>query len=114
MGDSYYSLIFKFICGWCSFSADKKLISDSKKLGNFGEMFFMADALKYMIDEKGDKTSVVVPLKTWEKINNEYASLQNKLKVLTGIKDGLKEVKGARESGKKLQTVKDFLSDSNS
>ena len=76
-------------------------------------MFFMADALKYMIDEKGDKTSVVVPLKTWEKINKEYASLQNKLKVLTGIKDGLKEVKEARRSGKKLQTLKDFLRESN-
>ena len=74
----------------------------------------MADALKYMIDEKGDKTSVVVPLKTWVKINREYSSLQNKLKVLTGIKDGLKEVKEARRAGKKLQTLKDFLSDSNS
>ena len=77
-------------------------------------MFFMADALKYMIDENGDKTSVVVPLKTWEKINNEYASLQNKLKVLTGIKDGLKEVEEARRSGKKLQTLKDFLRESKS
>ena len=62
----------------------------------------MADALKYMVDENGYKTSVVVPLKTWEKINNEYASLQNKLKVLTGIKGGLKEVEEARRPGKKL------------
>ena len=72
----------------------------------------MADVLKYLIDEKGDKTSVVVPLKTWEKINKEYSSLQNKLKVLTGIKGGLKEVEEARKSGKKLQTLKDFLGES--
>jgi hypothetical protein len=74
----------------------------------------MASALKYMVDEKGDKTSVLVPLKTWEKINQEYFNLQNKLKVLTGLKEGLREVKEARKSGKKLQTLKDFLRESNS
>ena len=74
----------------------------------------MATALKYMIDENGDKTSVLVPLKTWEKINQDYSKLQNKLKVLTGIKEGLAEVRGAKKSGKKLQTLKDFLRESNS
>jgi len=73
----------------------------------------MASALKYMIDENGDKTSVLVPLKTWEKINQEYSKLQNKLSILTGIKEGFKEVKEARKSGKKLQTLKDFLSERN-
>jgi len=74
----------------------------------------MSNALKYMIDEKGDKTSVLVPLKTWEKMNEEYKKLQNKLKVFTGIKAGIHEVKEARISGKKLQTLKDFLRESNS
>ncbi len=74
----------------------------------------MAGALKYMVDEKGDKTSVLVPIKTWEKINQEYTKLQNKLKVFTGIKEGLSEIKEARKSGKKLQTLKDFLRESNS
>ncbi len=73
----------------------------------------MASALKYMVDEKGDKTSVLVPLKTWEKINQEYLNLQNKLKVLTGLKQGLRDVKEARKSGKKLQSLKDFLRESN-
>ena len=67
-----------------------------------------------MIDEKGEKTSVLVPLKTWERMNQEYNKLQNKLKVLTGIKEGINEVKEARKSGKKLQTLKDFLRESNS
>lgn len=31
----------------------------------------MPGALKYMIDENGDKTSVVVPLKTWGKIDED-------------------------------------------
>ncbi len=74
----------------------------------------MAGALKYMVDEKGHKTSVLVPIKTWEKINHEYNKLQNKLKVFTGINEGLAEVKEARKSGNKLQTLKDFLRESNS
>jgi uncharacterized protein YpuA (DUF1002 family) len=74
----------------------------------------MSNAIKYMIDEKGDKTSVLVPLKAWEKINQDYTKLQNKLKVLTGIKDGLTEIKEAKKSGRKLQTLKDFLRESNS
>ena len=73
----------------------------------------MASALKHMIDENGDKTSVLVPLKTWEKINQDYSKLQNKLKVLTGIKEGLAEVREVKKSGKRLQTLKDFLRESN-
>jgi hypothetical protein len=73
----------------------------------------MASALKYMVDENGDKTSVLVPLKTWEKINQDYSRLQNKLKVLTGIKEGLAEVRDAKKAGKKLQSLKDFLRESN-
>ena len=77
-------------------------------------MNIMAGAFKYMVDEKGDKTSVLVPIKTWEKINEDYSKLQNKLRVLTGIKSGFSEVKEAKRTGKKLQTLKDFLRESNS
>ena len=76
-------------------------------------MNFMGSAVKYMFDKKGDKTSVLVPIKTWRKINEDYIKLQNKLKVLTGIKAGLVEVKEARKAGKKLQTLKGFLRESN-
>lgn len=74
----------------------------------------MTSTLKYMVDENGDKTSVLVPLKTWERINQDYSKLQNKLRILTGIKEGLNEVRDAKKSGKKLQTLKDFLRESNS
>lgn len=69
----------------------------------------MASGLKYMVDENGEKTSVLVPLKTWEKINQDYHKLQNKLDVLTGIKNGLTELQEAKKSGRKLQSLKDFL-----
>ena len=74
----------------------------------------MAHAVKYMVDEKGQKTSVLVPLNTWTKINEDYNKLQNKLKVLLGIKSAFTEVKLSKKSGKKLQTLKDFLRESNS
>ena len=73
----------------------------------------MGSAIKYMIDENGEKTSVLVPLKTWQKINDEYTKLQNKLKVLIGIKEGISEVKSVKKTGKQLQTLKDFLSENN-
>ncbi|MEO5648849.1 MAG: hypothetical protein ABIR03_02870 [Ginsengibacter sp.] len=73
----------------------------------------MPGTLKYMIDKNGDKTSVLVPLKVWEKINQDYTRLQNKLKVVTGIKEALNEVKEAEKSGEKLQTLNDFLHESN-
>ncbi len=74
----------------------------------------MVTALKYIVDENGDRTSVLVPLKTWEKINQDYSKLQNKIKVLTGIKGGLTEISDAKKSGKKSKTLKDFLHESNS
>jgi hypothetical protein len=50
-----------------------------------------------------------VPVKVWEDLNANYQKLQNKLNVLGGIQEGLKEVQVARKTGRKLQTLKDFL-----
>jgi hypothetical protein len=74
----------------------------------------MAGAFKYMVDEKGDKTSVLIPLKTWNKMNDDYTRLQNKLKVIMGLKKAIVEVKNAKKTGKRLQTLKSFLHESNS
>jgi len=74
----------------------------------------MSSALKYIIDDKGHKTSVLVPVKTWEDLNERYKKLNKKLAVLTGIQQGLAEVKESRANGKSLQTLSDFLSEDNS
>ena len=74
----------------------------------------MGQALKYLYDDKGVKSSVLVSIDTWEDLNNKYNKLLKKVKVLTGIQKGLQEVEDARKSGKKLQTLKDFLNESNS
>ena len=73
----------------------------------------MADSLKYIVDDHGHKTSVLVPVKMWENLNANYQKLQKKLEILNGIKEGLNEVQNAKNSGRKLQTLKDFLSEGN-
>lgn len=74
----------------------------------------MPSLIKYMIDERGLKTSAIVPIRTWEKINDDYQKLQNKLNFLVGLKRALLETKEAKRTGKKLQTLKEFLNESNS
>ena len=69
----------------------------------------MANNLKYIVDESGHKTSVLVPVKVWEDLNSNYKKLQSKLAVFESIKQGLSEVKTARKNGKKLQTLQDIL-----
>lgn len=69
----------------------------------------MPDALRYIVDNSGHKTSVLVPVKVWEDLNNNYQRLQKKLTILNGISEGLNEVRQANKTGKKLQTLKDFL-----
>ncbi len=73
----------------------------------------MPTALKYIIDEKGTTTSVLVPLKTWNKLNQDFSNLQKKMKVFSNIQNGWEEIKEAKKTGKKLQTLKDFLDESN-
>ncbi len=72
----------------------------------------METALKYIIDSKGHKTTVLVPIDTWDGINKKYAKLLNKVKLMTSIQKGLKEVENAKKTGKQLETLKDFLHES--
>lgn len=71
----------------------------------------MASTLKYIVDDKGHKQSVLVPVKTWTDLNEKYAKLTKKLSILTGIEDGLKEIEEAKRSGKQLQSLSDFLNE---
>ena len=69
----------------------------------------MPIALKYIIDDNGHKTSVLVPVKVWEQLNANYQKLQKKLDILNGISDGLNEVRQVKKTGRTLQTLKEFL-----
>jgi len=72
----------------------------------------MAAPIQYIIDNDGHKKSVVIPFEQWEEITQRYERLHNKVQVLTGITKAIKEVKKARETGKPLQTLADFLHES--
>lgn len=69
----------------------------------------MPDTLKYLVDEKGQTTSVVVPVKLWDDLNLNYQKLQNKLAVFHSVKAGLEELKADNSKRKDLQRLKDFL-----
>lgn len=69
----------------------------------------MPEALKYIVNDSGHKTSVLVPVKVWGNLNNNYQKLQKKLSILNGISDGFNETKLAKKSGRKLQTLKNFI-----
>ena len=73
----------------------------------------MSSSLKYLVDGKGHKTNVLVPVKTWDDLNGQVEKLNKKLSILTGIQEGIAEVKNARAKGKPLQSLSDFLSESN-
>ena len=72
----------------------------------------MPTPIQFIIDQEGHKKSVIVPYKQWEDLNQRYEKLHNKIKILTGIQDAMNEVEQARKTGKKLQTLTDFLSES--
>lgn len=69
----------------------------------------MPEALKYIVNNHGHKTSVLVPVKVWKDLNDNYQKLQKKLNVLSSVTEGLNEVKQTKHAGRKLQTLKDFL-----
>jgi len=74
----------------------------------------MKNAIQYIVDEHGVKTSVIVPFHLWEKITSDNKKLQNKIEVLLAIKDGLSEIKGANKNYQEFQTLSDFVNDSDS
>ena len=76
---------------------------------NLNKTSQMPSAVKYIVDDRGEKTSVLVPIKLWEDLNANYQKMLNKLAVFTGIRQGLKEIEASKKTGKKLQTLKDFL-----
>ncbi len=71
----------------------------------------MPSAIKYIKDVRGQKTSVLVPVKVWDDLNSNYKKLRKKLKAINDIHQALNEVHQARKTCKKLQTLKAFLSE---
>ncbi len=65
--------------------------------------------LRYLTDNKGSKTAVVIPIKEWEKYNKNLNELHQMLKLKYSLKTGLTEASKSISSKKKLITLKDFI-----
>jgi hypothetical protein len=72
----------------------------------------MVAKIEYRTDSTGRRTSVSVPIEEWKRRNARIRRLQVKVRILTGIHNGLLEVKAARQSGQKLQKLSDFIHES--
>jgi hypothetical protein len=74
----------------------------------------MSNQIQIYTDEKGNKTSVIVPYKDWAKINARLESLQNKLKIFSSVREGMQEIKEARKKGENLKNLSDFIDENRS
>lgn len=72
----------------------------------------MESRIQIYTDESGNKSSIIVPYDEWERLTGKVKRLENKLRVFSGIRDGLLEVEQARRTGKKLQSLSDFVNES--
>ncbi len=70
----------------------------------------MANEIQY--DSEGNKISVIVSFKEWQRLNARLTALENKLKVFKGVREGIQEVKEARMTNQKLQTLSEFINES--
>ena len=65
--------------------------------------------LQYITNQKGKQSAVLISLDDWNKFQEKYEKLKNKLNILTGIQDALEEVKQIKTGKKKGKTLRQFL-----
>ncbi len=68
--------------------------------------------LNYITDATGKQIAVQIAMSDWLLFQKQFQEFKQKLEVLQGIKDALKEVDDAKKEGRELQSLKDFLSES--
>jgi hypothetical protein len=74
----------------------------------------MIEEIQYCVDGKGNKIYAIVPYKYWESITKQNTKLKTKLNFISGVNEALTEVKAARETGEKLQTLAAFIGENRS
>lgn len=65
--------------------------------------------LEYIKDKKGRRKRVVIPVKQWEAFETDYIRTKNKLRVLMGIRDALREVKDIENGKKGGKTLEELI-----
>jgi hypothetical protein len=61
--------------------------------------------VEYILNEKGEKSSVVLSMAQWERMQQKL----RKQEILLGLKSAFSEIKDAKKKGVKLQTLSDFI-----
>jgi len=67
--------------------------------------------IEYVTDDKGRQKSVIIPHRQWKSFEADYNKMKNKLKVLAGLHDALKEVKQIQNGKKKAKTLKEIINE---
>lgn len=67
--------------------------------------------IEYITDKKGKHKSVVIPHKEWKNLVEEHNMLKNKLNIVLGIQDALKEVNEIRSGKKKGKILSSLLNE---
>ena len=68
--------------------------------------------VQYIVDNNGKKVFAIVPFSEWESTMEKYRKLQNKLDILLGIHESMREIR-MRKKNTELQTLNSFLDDGN-
>lgn len=72
----------------------------------------MITSLKYLTNEKGQRSAVIVPIKTWNESQKKLKSIQKEIEIISGIRDALHEIKSIKLKKKKLPTLSSVLNES--
>jgi hypothetical protein len=68
--------------------------------------------IQYLTNDKGEKISVLVPFKEWEKLNREREELRRKLQeaeLTQRYRNALTDIELFKEGKLKTHSMKDFL-----
>lgn len=63
--------------------------------------------VQYILNEKGEKSSVVLSIAQWERMQEKM----RKQEILLGLKTAFFEIKQSKKKGAKLQTLSDFINE---
>ena len=61
--------------------------------------------LNYITNAKGKQVAVQIPIENWLLLQKEYENMKREIEILTGIKDALEEVHGAKKENKKTSII---------
>lgn len=86
---------------WVTIFNKKLPMSMSFNYPNLAIDYPMATTIKYIIGSKGEKESVLVPIKTWNKLNENIIKLQRKIEALQDGQPKFRKEKSVLRAEKK-------------